>query len=77
MGDATVPRRHRFRNGLLAAIALLACPWAGPAAGQSLHFDVEIRLSNGPTVGSRLQAQFFGDKTLLIDDRPAIDYATG
>ncbi len=50
---------------------------APPARAQSLHFDVEIRTSNGPVAGSALQVSFFGDNALLINGRAALDHSTG
>lgn len=71
------------RRSLLIARLLLAGLLIGgalsthPVRAQSLHFDVEIRLSNGPVAGSQLQVRFFGDNALLINGQPAVDHATG
>lgn len=47
------------------------------ASALAQHFDVEVRLSNGPVAGSQLQVRFFGDAEVLIGGQPAFDHATG
>jgi hypothetical protein len=45
--------------------------WAGSGAVWAVHYDVELRTSNGPVAGSRINTGFFGDPiaggSLLIE----------
>lgn len=59
------------------AILVLGMVVTPPGQAQSLHFDVEVRTSNGPTAGSALQVRFFGDNGLLINGQAAVDHASG
>lgn len=69
-------RRLRCPRGFLAVLVCgIATLLSLPAFAQ--HFDVEIRLSNGPVAGSQLQVRFFGDTEVLIGGQPAFDHATG
>lgn len=69
-------KRLRWGRGLVVAcfcgvVTLVA------TSSRAQHFDVEIRLSNGPVAGSQLQVRFFGDTEVLIGGQPAVDRATG
>jgi hypothetical protein len=63
---------------LAATLVVMPFEWTTPLGrAQSLHFDVEIRTSNGPIAGSDLQVRFFGDNALLINGQAAVDHASG
>lgn len=61
------------RAGLRAFALAILVSVAGPAA--ALHFDIELRTSDGPVAGSRITTEFFGD--LGLAGQLPLDHATG
>lgn len=59
----------RHSTWVVAAWSLALPSWA-------LHFDIEMRTSAGPAMGSRITAEFFGDATALGGRLP-VDRETG
>jgi hypothetical protein len=54
-------------QGLLRSAALLFFGLAvGAAQAQGVHFDVELKTSNGPVAGSRLVTALFGDLGITV-----------
>ncbi|MEF7612754.1 hypothetical protein V4F39_02450 [Aquincola sp. MAHUQ-54] len=58
----------RYARLLVVAMQVASPAWA-------LHFDIELRTSQGPQAGSRIATEFFGD--LGLAGRLPIDHQTG
>lgn len=73
-GVGGMRRRGRLWRRIGTASVLLPClAWAGPAL--AVHYDVALRLSQGPVAGSRIETDLHGD--LALPDGLPIDAATG
>lgn len=58
-----------------AVLAFALAAWLGAAPAWAIHFDVELRTSNGPVAGSRITTEFYGD--LNLAGQLPIDALTG